>query len=170
MHYMYGPWRCEFFPVTRQDICPITQLDNRNSLVMHLDTRLNYQMPGCVSGKPDKLSIAEEHIHMYTYICMYDKWISLHLHSNYRVTLKGFNIASYIVCVSHNMYNSPLLNSIKFMYSIHMCYMSVGMYSNMYNMYSWHHYSLQYIMCIHISTYVRIYNYSSCKPLCNCCI
>ena len=50
MRYLYCPCRCEFFPITQQDICPVTQPDNRNSLVGHLDTCLSYRMPGCVTG------------------------------------------------------------------------------------------------------------------------
>ena len=50
MRYLYCPCRCEFFPVTQQDICPVTQPDNRNSLVVHPDTQLSYRTPGCVTG------------------------------------------------------------------------------------------------------------------------
>ena len=46
MRYLYCP--CEFFPVTQQDICPVTQPDNRNSLAVHPDTQLSYRTPDCV--------------------------------------------------------------------------------------------------------------------------
>ena len=80
MRYLYGQWKCAFFLVIQQIIWFVVQWENRNSLVVHSDTRLSYRTLGCITSIQirDWISWASvRNIYVRTYVATGCKYLAI---------------------------------------------------------------------------------------------